>query len=141
MYRAVDLERRTVRQDHFIERCIRAAGIDKGITFESDNPDELLVRFRVALVDSGQACRLLSAFLLPQGMTERDWRIELAADTEEFLGGLHTDEDRQAVDDLCIHYAAGFLLRALRRAETSLSSLRQPTVAAPRLSNAAHAGH
>lgn len=138
VFHTADLERRTVRQDHFLESAIRASGLDKRIPEPSEGTDAYLLGFRAALVDSGQACRLLSAFLLPAGKTEADWTREMAESTQAHLEGLQTENDRQAINGLCMECALGFLLRALQSFATSQKSSAMNGALALSAARAAH---
>lgn len=78
------------------------------------------------ILASGKACALLSAFLLPEGNTERDWTADMARDTQSFLENLDSEDDRQLVDQLVMEFLLDFFRRALRPLLTSLRSSEKP---------------
>jgi hypothetical protein len=129
-YIAADLERRTVRHHHRLSAVIRASGLDRRLPVDGQEPAAYVIELHAAVIDSGQACKLLAAFVLPEGKTEADWSTELAAETETFLEGLNTEEDRQLVDVLVMECLLGFFRRALHSLETSLKSTNGAMAAA-----------
>lgn len=121
-FTAADLDRRTVRQHHYLAAVTRDVGTPKRMPGEDESPAAFLVEWNADVLASGHSCRLLAAFLLPEGKTTRDWTVEMAAETQAFLEGLDTEEDRQLVDALVMECVVGFFQRALRPLISSLSS-------------------
>lgn len=122
-FTAADLDRRTVRHHHYLAAVTRDVGSPKRMPGQDEEPTAFLVEWNADVLASGQSCRLLAAFLLPEGNTERDWSIAMAADTQAFLEGLDTEEDRQLVDALVMECLVGFFQRALRPLISSLNSI------------------
>lgn len=110
---AADLSRRTVRHDHFLTSAIAAAGCDRLEPLPGDNDHIFLVRMFGQMLASGQACRVLAAFLLPIGTTEKQWSPELAAEIQAHLEQCDTEADRQIVQAATMQAARGFFLRGL----------------------------
>jgi hypothetical protein len=118
-----DLSRRTVRQHHYLAGITRGVGSPKRMPAEGEDPVAFLVEWQADVLASGEACRLLAAFLLPEGKTEADWSLELARDTQAFLEGLQDEADRELVDQLVMETLVGFFQQAVRRLTSSLQSL------------------
>src|SRR5262245_19790399 len=91
----LDFAVRTVRQDHFIIAAFRKSGVDKVTPTVDEEPREYLLRMYHKMIASGQACTILSAFLLPPDLPVKDWRPSHAAAIQEHLEGLNTEEERQ----------------------------------------------
>jgi hypothetical protein len=119
---AADLSRRTVRQHHYLAGITREVGSPKRMPREDEEPLAFLVDWNAEVLGSGQACRLLAAFLLPDGATERDWTADMARDTQQFLEGLDTEADRELVDQLVMEALIGFFRNALKPLLISLKS-------------------
>lgn len=128
---AADLERRTVKHHHFLAAVTRECGSPKRMPRDDEDPTAFVVEWNADVLASGQGCRLLSAFLLPEGKSERDWTPDLAAETQAFLEQLDTQDDRELVDALVMECLVGFFQRALRPLVSSLSSISDPPAAAP----------
>ena len=122
-FTAADLDRRTVRQHHYLAAVTRDVGTPKRMPTEHEKPSAFLVEWNADVLASGQSWRLLAAFLLPEGKSERDWSVAMAEDTQAFLEGLDTEEDRQLVDALVMECLVGFFQRALRPLISSLNSI------------------
>lgn len=119
---AADLSRRTVRQHHHLAAITREVGSPKRMPAEGEDPVEYLVEWNADVLASGQACRLLAAFLLPEGRTEADWSLAMARETQTFLEGLQDETDRELVDQLVMEALIGFFQQALKRLTDSLRS-------------------
>lgn len=96
-----------------------------------------LVEWNADVLASGQACRLLSAFLLPEGKSESDWDPAMAAETQAFLEGLNTEEDRNLVDQLVMECLIGFFQRALQPLIGLLNSTSEANAEAAQKTEAA----
>lgn len=118
----IDLERRTVRQDHFIVAVFRRTGIDKVSPIVDEDPREFLLRIYQRMLASGAACELLSAFLLPEGMDPKEWRPHVAKEVQEHLESANTEVDRQLVNQKAFEVMTGFFKQGLISLLTSLNS-------------------
>jgi hypothetical protein len=127
-FHAADLDRRTVRMHHFLSAVTRDVGTPKRMPHEDEEPAAFMVEWNADVLASGQACRLLAAFLLPEGKTERDWSPDMAAETQAFLEQLDTEDDRELVDALVMECLVGFFQRALRPLISSLNSIAAQAV-------------
>ena len=129
-YRAADLDRRTVRQHHYLAGITREVGSPKRMPTPDEDPMAFLVEWNADVLASGQACKLLAAFLLPDGKSEPDWSVELANETQAFLESLNTEGDRQLVDQLVMECLIGFFQRALQPLLGLLNSTSEPSAEA-----------
>lgn len=134
---AADLSRRTVRQHHYLAGITREVGSPKRLPAEGEDPVSYLVEWNADVLGSGQACRLLAAFLLPEGKSEADWSLEMARDTQAFLEGLQGEDDRELVDRLVMETLIGFFQQALQRLNASLKYSASPEAAHPPQTEAA----
>src|SRR5688572_9276575 len=112
-FRVEDMDERTVENDHFLMRAIRASGVDKMSPEDKEGHMQYLIRLQTALLDSGQVCNLLGGYLLPDGMKETDWSPEVAADTAAFIAKCNTARDRDQVLELAAECVFGFFKRGL----------------------------
>jgi hypothetical protein len=128
---AADLSRRTVRQHHYLAGLTRGVGSPKRMPEEGEDPAAFLVEWNADVLGSGEACRLLAAFLLPEGKTEADWTVDMARDTQHFLEALQDEADRDLVDQLVMECLIGFFQRALQRLTDSLRSTERAAAAQP----------
>jgi hypothetical protein len=120
----VDLERRTVRQDHYMVAVFRRTGIDKVTPVLQEDPKEFLLRLHQKLLASGLACEILSAFILPEGTTNKQWRPTTAKDVQTHLEDCDTEIDRQLINQLAFEVMTGFFKQGLL---SLLNSLRHST--------------
>jgi hypothetical protein len=131
-FSSVDLQRRTVRQDHFMVAVFRRTGIDKISAIKDEDPKEFLMRLHQKLLASGLACEVLSAFLLPvkdgKPMENKEWRKNHAQETQEHLEGCDTEEDRLLINQLAFELMAGFFKQGLI---SLLNSMRRSTMDDP----------
>lgn len=121
-----DLAKRSVRMDHFMTAVFRKTGVDKitPTSEEATDPAQFLMRMQGKLIASGHACEVLSAFLLPEGLDQKDWRVETARQVQEHLESANTEEDRMAVNQLAFEAMTGFFRRGLVSLMTLLGSSR-----------------
>lgn len=105
---------------------MREVGSPARMPRDDEDPAGYVVEWNAHVLASGQACRLLAAFLLPEGKTERDWTVDMAGETQAFLEGLDTADDRDLVDALVMECVIGFFRHALRPLVTFLSSTGSP---------------
>jgi hypothetical protein len=97
-----------------------------------------LVRLQSALIDSGKACDLVGAYLLPEGTDELEWTPKGARETAQFIARLNTAADRQAVNEVAMEVVFGFFKHGLEQLGRFLGS----SVASPGTENTeSHAGH
>lgn len=125
MFHVIDFERRTVAQDLYLQRLIRATGLDRTLPAEDEPPAAYLVRLQAALADSGKAVQLIAGYLLPQGTSERDWTEALAAETARHILGCDTREDRDQVASLALDCVFGFFRQGLERLARSRASFAE----------------
>lgn len=123
----IDFEQRTVLQDHYLQRMIRALELDKALPGEGETDTAYLVRMHSLLVDSGRAHELLAGYLLPEGMDERAWTPAGAAEVAAHIGGCNAEQDRELVLALGMqavfgYFKAGLELLARFRAFSAASS-------------------
>lgn len=118
----LDFAARTVRQDHYILTAFRKSGVDKVTPTVDEDPKEYLLRMFQKMIASGQACHLLAAFIMPKGTEPKDWRPATAAQVQEFLEGLNTEDDRQLVNQMTFEMMSGFFKQGLLSLLASLSS-------------------
>lgn len=112
-FRVIDFDQRTVAQDHYLMREIRRTGIDKVLPM-NDEPDEAyLVRLQTHLIDSGRACLLISAYLLPEDKKETDWTPRMGAEIAAHIERCNTAEDREVVIMLAMEAVFGFFRQGL----------------------------
>lgn len=111
-----DLERRTVRQDHFMTGLFKKTGIDRITPTAEEVKDATLfmVRLHQKIITSGHACEILSGFLIPEGTTEKQWTVATARQVQEVLETADTEEDRLLVSQLAFEVMTGFFRRVLR---------------------------
>jgi len=126
-FRVVDLDRRTVLQDHYLHSRVRALGIDKLLPGEAETDLAYLVRMQDALIDSGRAHEIIAAFLMPQGTDEAAWTPAIAADTAAHIGACNTPEDRGIVMALAVQACFGFFRQGLEQLERFRASLADPS--------------
>lgn len=149
-FEVIDFERRSVRLDHYLLALVRDSGCDRilppdGTVDDSprrpeESETEYLARMATAqrvqveystavvmrAMEWGRVPELLGGYLMPHGMPTSAWSPSLAAGTAEFIAGLSTEEDRQAVIDLTFQVFVGFFLRGLARVATFPSSSGDP---------------
>lgn len=118
----LDFAARTVRQDHYILTAFRKSGVDKVTPTVDEEPKEYLLRMYHKMLAGGRACEILAAFLMPPGVDIRDWRPSHAAEIQEFLERLNTEEDRQLVNQMTFEMMAGFFKQGLLSLLASLTS-------------------
>ena len=126
-FHTADLDRRTVRQHHYLVAVTREVGSPNRIPEDENDFGVVLTEWEADVLASGKGCELLGAFLLPEGKVERDWTREMATDTQAFLEQLDREEDRNLVDGLVMECLIGFFQRALRQLQTSLKSIERPS--------------
>jgi hypothetical protein len=137
-FRVVDMGRRTVLLDHYLMRLIRATGIDRVMPMDGDGADTYLARLQSALIDSGRAHELIAGYLLPVGMTEREWTPDIAREVARHVALCDTEADREQVMTLALEVSIGFFRRALRSLNSFPSFLPGERSAIERPSTAAH---
>lgn len=130
-FHTADLDRRTVRQHHYLAAVTREVGSPKRLPGQDEEATAYLAEWHADVLASGKACRLLAAFLLPEDVTEAGWTRESAEDTERFLEGLDTEADRETVDALIVDVLIGFFRPALRQLTTSLKSFESRSAPTP----------
>ena len=122
----IDLERRTVRQDHFMVSVFRRTGVDRVTALMEEDPKEFLLRLHGKLLASGLACEVLSGFLVPvvdgKPLENKAWRQPIAKEIQEHLEGCDTEEDRNLVNQLAFEAMTGFLQRGLLSLLNSMKS-------------------
>lgn len=123
-FTVIDFDRRTVRQDHYLQTKIQDSGIDKVLPMDSEDDTAYLVRMHNALVRSGRAPEIIACYLLPQGMTNADWTPDVATRTAKFIGALDTADDRDEVHRLAMEAVFGFFRQGLERLTRSLERSR-----------------
>lgn len=131
LFTRVNLDARTVRLDQYLDRMLIETGLDTTLPEAEDNEVTWPLRLQLQLRRSGKACDLLGGYLLPMGVTERQWTVETARATADFIGGCDTEEDRKAVDALCLEVALGFFRRRLASLRTFLSSSNERAPSRP----------
>jgi hypothetical protein len=136
MYAPINLDRRTVLLDHYLQRIISASGVDKLLPEQGELNDEYLRRLHGHLLSSGKACDLLGGYLLPSGITERTWTEEVAADTAQHLGKCDTAVDRELVDMLIMECVLGFFQQRIASFMNFLNSSGNQAI--PESQTAAH---
>ena len=130
-FHTADLDRRTVRQHHYLVAVTREVVAPKRMPNDENDFGVVLTEWEVDVLASGKACELLGAFLLPEGKVERDWTREMATDTQSFLEQLDREEDRNLVDGLVMECLVGFFQHALRQLQTSLKSFESRSAPTP----------
>jgi hypothetical protein len=124
-FRATDFERRTVMQDHWLMRELRATGADKVMPMDGEANEVYLLRLQTILIDSGKVPDLLGGYLLPAGTSEREWTPSTARDTAKHIALCDMPEDRELVLTLAMEVAFGFFKQGLAwLARSRSSSLR-----------------
>lgn len=122
----ISMDRRTVRQDHFMVAVFRRTGVDRVSAIHEEDPKEFLIRLHAKLLASGLACEVLSGFLLPvidgKPMENRDWRATTAKEVQEHLEGCDTEQDRNLVNQLAFEAMTGFLKQGLLSLLNSMKS-------------------
>jgi hypothetical protein len=126
----VNFDRRTVLIDHYLMREIRASGADKILPADGESSDVWLVRLQAQILHSGRAPQIIAGYLLPVGMTERDWTPEFAAETAKHIGLCDTQADRELVQELAAEVTVAFFRQGLASLMTFLSCF--PESASPR---------
>lgn len=88
----------TVLNEHYIMKLMRSTGLDSVLpTGEGESDDAYLIRLQSKLVDTLQLPALLGGYLLPNGKTETDWSLAIAAETTRFIEGLTRDIDKAEI--------------------------------------------
>jgi len=127
-----DFDELTVRQHTYVQRIVRATGLDKVVVMDGESDKQYLIRLQTAALDSGQAPELIGGFLLPEGKTERDWTPAMAREIGTHIGLCNTREDRELVGDLALQVAIGFFREGLELLNRLLSySSREGASPAP----------
>jgi hypothetical protein len=117
----IDFDRRTVRQDHYLQRQIQDAGLDKVLPMDDDEGDAAyLVRMHSALIRSGRAPEIIACYLLPRGLPNAEWSVDVAKATAAHIGALDTEADRELVHRLALEAVFGFFRQGLERLKRSL---------------------
>lgn len=115
----VDFDRRTVAWQVHVDRLVGDAGLDRMAPLESEDPIHYLARLHQALMRSGKACELLGCFLIPAGMTLREWSTDVADETARHL---QQCEDVETVYGLAGEFLLGFFKRQFLSLQSSLNS-------------------
>jgi hypothetical protein len=122
----IDLDRRTVRQDHFMVAVFRRTGVDRVSSISDEDPKEFLIRLHGKLLASGLACEVLSAFLVPvrdgKPLENKEWRQSIAKEVQEHLEGCDTEIDRNLVNQLAFEVMTGFFKQGLLSLLNTLKS-------------------
>lgn len=122
-FRVIDFDARNVRNDHYLQKHLRASGLDRVLPAEDESSAAYLVRLQAALLDSGVAVDLIAGYLLPDGVSEAQWTPALAADTAAHIGACTAAADRECVEDLALQAVFGFFRQGLARLARFQSSL------------------
>lgn len=121
-FRVLDFDRRTVAHDYAIMSLMRSTGLDRVMPMDGETNAVYLVRLHEALIDSGKACDLVGAYLLPEGFDELDWTPKAAKETAQFIARCNTEDDRLAVNKMAMDVVMGFFKLGLERLKTFLAS-------------------
>lgn len=136
-FAVIDMDARTVLQDHYLQTLVQDLGIDKVVPMDGEGDTAYLVRLQNEIIRSGRAHELIAGYLLPEGKTNADWDPRMAQATAKHIGALNTEADRELVQRLAMEVALGFFQRALERYKRSLE-LFGPTTAASAQQGAMH---
>lgn len=122
-FRVVDLAHRTVRHDGYILALLSRLGVDQLVPLAGEDGEAFAMRIYRWLVERQATTEVVSAFLLPEGIELKDWRLETAAAVREHLDGCSTEADRQQIYVLAAEVVLGFFRHALRSLESFQNSL------------------
>jgi hypothetical protein len=142
-FRVIDFDRRTIPIHLYLEREMRASGLDKVIPGPEESDDAWAMRLRTQLVDSGRAVDMVAGYIVPlkhPGLsgwwqkllalfkprafqTERDWSPEMAADTAAHIRLCAAADDIGTFDQLALAVALSFFMHAVEQFNRFRSSL------------------
>ena len=118
----------TIRHDHWMAAQLQRAGIAHAHLDAGMSP----AAFADALVDqlmaSGMATVILAGFLLPDGLTARDWTPDIAAECAAYIDGLMAPDDKATVRGITAGLVAGFFRSGLASLTTSPTASRPQTM-------------
>lgn len=122
-FKVIDFDRRTVLQDHYLQKHLRLIGADKVFPMDGEDNAAYLVRLQVHILDSGRAPDLIGGYLLPIDKTETDFTPRMADEIAAHISKCHEQVDRETVIDLASQVAFGFFRQGLEQWRRSLVSL------------------
>lgn len=127
--RFVEIGESTVEHDDWFMVRVEKAGLVDVLMGEHERPDDFARRVLRDVLRSGSTNELIGALIVPEGKTGLDWTPAMAMETANFIGALHTPEDKQVrqglVTSLLIHFFATGLV-SLVRSRGSSGALGQP---------------
>ncbi len=112
-YRVTNFNRRTVRQDHFLQRNLRRIGADKLLPEADEDSTAFVMRVQSCIVDSGLAHEFIAGLIVPQDIEQ--WTVELAKFTADKIGALDSPEDREEVANLCTELAFSYFADSIEK--------------------------
>lgn len=121
-FSVVDMERRTFRHDAHLLALIGRTGLDKLQPAAGEDAQMFSLRIFDRIVEQGAAAEIAAAFLLPEGMAEREWTAETAAAIQRHLERCDTEADRDEIYRIAYEVVIGFFRQRLRSLVTSLSA-------------------
>jgi hypothetical protein len=111
-----ELTETTMEQDAAILREVRAVGVESFEPSEGESAEAFLERILLALIEGGQAARLLGCFLVPEG---REWTRELAAETGDIFRRVTDPNDKATLRAILMPMLNIFFIVGLASAATS----------------------
>ena len=127
--RFVSVGESTVEHDDWFMVRLEKAGLVEVMMGEHEKADDFAVRVLRDVLRSGCTNELIGSLIIPEGNTGLDWTPAMATETANFIGALHTPEDkavrRELVTSLLIHFFANGLV-SLVRSRGSSGTLDQP---------------
>lgn len=112
-----ELTETTMEQDAAILREVRALGFDLSVQ-SGEAPEAFLERVMVALIEGGQAFRLLACFLIPDGI---EWSRAIVDETAEKFRKATDPADKAILRQVLLPYLASFFVVGLTSAGISRS--------------------
>lgn len=114
-FKVLDFARRTVLQDHYLQRYLRQIGADSVLPRDGEKDAAYTVRLTTTIIDSGKAPDLIAGFLLPLDKEEKDFTPAMAAEIAQHIGQCNTPQDREQVITLATEVAFGFFRQGLEQ--------------------------
>lgn len=118
------LEGSTVKHDFWLMAQAREAGLDR-IKIASKKREDLDAALEEVIdkcITSGKALTLLAGLLLPENMTPREWKPEVAEGIAEHLSLLTDPKDKESIRPLVASMLSGFFMSGLASLQTSQGS-------------------
>lgn len=128
-FKVVNFARRTVLQDHYLQRNLRLIGADQVMPMDGEDNAAYLVRLHARIIDSGRAHELIAGYLLPVEKTERDFTPDMAKEIAAHIALCDTPEDRETITGLATEVAFGFFKQGLEQWQRSLAYSAQASTA------------